>query len=266
VLSRLRRHISYANVVATLALVFAMTGGAVAAGHYLVTSTGQISPKVLKALRGHSGANGPAGPPGPQGPQGAAGARGPQGPVGLPGGEGVEGPPGAPGATGLAGPTGATGPTEQFEKPATFDETVEGAEAEKSLFALAGVNAKMFCAKGAEETITVGGIKASAPTGSHADTGVVAIRPGGGTPEESTNKELVKDLALTEAGAAIGQVTSTSTAKETPFETTGHLDGSITTPTQVVFVDAYVTAAPKGGANTEHKCTVRGSAFAVPLA
>jgi hypothetical protein len=31
----MRRHLSYANVVATLALVFAMTGGAFAASHYL---------------------------------------------------------------------------------------------------------------------------------------------------------------------------------------------------------------------------------------
>jgi len=44
------RHLSYANVVSTLALLFAMTGGALAASHYVITSTKQIKPSVLKKL------------------------------------------------------------------------------------------------------------------------------------------------------------------------------------------------------------------------
>ena len=54
---------TYANIVATLALVFAMAGGAAAASHYLITSTKQISPKVLKELNkpGAKGAPGTAG-------------------------------------------------------------------------------------------------------------------------------------------------------------------------------------------------------------
>ena len=46
----MRRHLTYANVAATLALVLAMSGGALAAKHYLVSSTKQLSPKVLKAF------------------------------------------------------------------------------------------------------------------------------------------------------------------------------------------------------------------------
>ncbi|HUA10684.1 MAG TPA: hypothetical protein VMA83_01600 [Solirubrobacteraceae bacterium] len=51
-----------------------MSGAAVAAQHYLIRSTNQISPSVLKKLRGRTGAagkqgatgrEGPAGPPGP---------------------------------------------------------------------------------------------------------------------------------------------------------------------------------------------------------
>ncbi len=49
--SFLRRHVSYANVVATLALVLAMGGSAVAARRYLINLTKQISPSVLKKLR-----------------------------------------------------------------------------------------------------------------------------------------------------------------------------------------------------------------------
>ena len=70
------RHINYANVVATLALVFAMSGSAIAAKHYLLHSTKQISPALLKQLRGRTGKTGPQGTTGAQGPQGSTGAKG----------------------------------------------------------------------------------------------------------------------------------------------------------------------------------------------
>jgi Collagen triple helix repeat (20 copies) len=81
----MRRHLSYANVVATLALVFAMSGGALAAKHYLLSSTRQIKPSVLKQLRGRTGprgakgSTGVTGAPGLQGPRGEAGSPGPAG-------------------------------------------------------------------------------------------------------------------------------------------------------------------------------------------
>jgi hypothetical protein len=42
---------TYANVAATLALMFSMGGGALAASHYLITSTSQIKPSVQRSLR-----------------------------------------------------------------------------------------------------------------------------------------------------------------------------------------------------------------------
>jgi hypothetical protein len=77
---KIRRHINYANIVATLALLFAMSGGALAANHYLLSSTKQISPKLLKKLKGKTGKTGATGPAGPSGAAGAAGATGPSGP------------------------------------------------------------------------------------------------------------------------------------------------------------------------------------------
>ena len=74
----LLRHLSYANITATLALVFAMGGSAIAARHYLIRSTKQISPKVLRQLRGHTGKTGAPGPRG-IGVAGPAGATGPPG-------------------------------------------------------------------------------------------------------------------------------------------------------------------------------------------
>jgi hypothetical protein len=101
--SRIRRRITYANVAMTLALVFAMSGGAYAASKYLITSTKQISPKVLKALKGKTGTNGTNGI---NGMNGAAGAQGPQGAKGDTGGAGS---PGAKGDTGGAGSPGTPG-------------------------------------------------------------------------------------------------------------------------------------------------------------
>ena len=89
--SLIRRRFTYANVALTLALVFAMTGGAYAAKRYVITSTKQIGPTVLKQLRGKAG---PAGPEGKQGPAGANGKDGAQGPAGANGKEGAQGPAG----------------------------------------------------------------------------------------------------------------------------------------------------------------------------
>jgi hypothetical protein len=72
-ISFLRRHLSYANVAATMALVFAMGGSAIAARHYLINFTTQINPRVVKALRGHSGARGLPGSAGAPGKDGAPG-------------------------------------------------------------------------------------------------------------------------------------------------------------------------------------------------
>jgi hypothetical protein len=92
-----RRRLGYANVAATLALVFSMSGGALAASHYLISSTSQINPKVLKKLKGNTGHTGAPGGPGATGPQGAAGKDGAGGKEGKEGREGEEGLPGATG-------------------------------------------------------------------------------------------------------------------------------------------------------------------------
>jgi hypothetical protein len=68
--------INYANVTATLAIMFSMSGGALAANRYLLNSTKQISPKVLNKLKGKTGATGPRGPRGPAGPTGKEGTAG----------------------------------------------------------------------------------------------------------------------------------------------------------------------------------------------
>jgi hypothetical protein len=93
-----------AGLVAGIVLSLTIAGGAYAAHSLLITSTKQISPKVLKALKGSRGPAGRQGTPGATGPQGIPGPKGDQGIQGLRGGQGL------PGATGPTGATGATGP------------------------------------------------------------------------------------------------------------------------------------------------------------
>jgi len=101
----MRKRLTYANVTATLALVFAMSGGAMAANSYLINSTKQINPKVLKKLKGNAGKTGAPGTGGAAGATGATGPQGkegPQGKQGIRGEIGLEGIPGEP-ATSLLG-------------------------------------------------------------------------------------------------------------------------------------------------------------------
>lgn len=95
-------------VIAVIALVFAMAGGAFAASGGLSGKQKKEVEKIAKKYAGKNGKNGApgaAGAPGPKGDTGAAGAKGdtgaqgpigPQGPPGKEGPEGREGPEGSP--------------------------------------------------------------------------------------------------------------------------------------------------------------------------
>jgi hypothetical protein len=69
-------------LVAIAAIVLAMGGTGLAAKKYLISSTSQISPKVLDKLHGVKGERGVAGPAGAIGAAGANGAPGAPGPAG----------------------------------------------------------------------------------------------------------------------------------------------------------------------------------------
>ncbi len=104
-------------IVAVVALVAALGGGALAATGGKSDATASKSKKGPPGPKGPKGNTGPAGPAGPAGPQGAAGSKGDKGDAGSAGSAGAVGAPGAVGATGKTGPAGtagtagATGPT-----------------------------------------------------------------------------------------------------------------------------------------------------------
>jgi hypothetical protein len=151
---RIRRRFTYTNVAVTLALVFAMSGGAYAAGRYVVTSTKQISPKVLKALKGASGSTGAPGPAGAAGAQGSAGPAGPAGPKGETGGAGPQGPQGLAGKNGENGTTGFT-ETLPSEKTETGSWAVSAATTELSTFVSISFNIQLEHELGAGQVFFV---------------------------------------------------------------------------------------------------------------
>jgi hypothetical protein len=65
------------NLVAWLALFVAMGGTSLAASHYMINSTRQINPRVIKKLKGNHGARGLTGPTGPTGATGPRGTPNP---------------------------------------------------------------------------------------------------------------------------------------------------------------------------------------------
>ena len=98
---------SPATLLALAALVAATTGSAIAAKHYLITSTKQIKPSVLKKLRGKRGPRGLTGVAGTNGATGATGAAGTNGTNGT---SGTNGAPGGPGPTASGGSTNSYSP------------------------------------------------------------------------------------------------------------------------------------------------------------
>jgi Collagen triple helix repeat (20 copies) len=118
-------------VVASLALLIALSGTAVSADTFSAKPTAKPKVKVIRGARGPRGApglQGLQGPPGPQGTQGEPGVPGQKGETGPPGERGPQGDRGAQGDRGVQGergPEGERGP--QGERGSTVATRVRSA-------------------------------------------------------------------------------------------------------------------------------------------
>ncbi len=124
-MDRVRGRLTYANVMATVAVFMALGGIGWAATKLPKNSVGtkQIKKNAVKSAKVKNGSllskdfkagqipSGARGPEGATGTPGKTGAPGEIGPQGDPGSSGQPGPKGATGATGAKGATGATGAT-----------------------------------------------------------------------------------------------------------------------------------------------------------
>jgi Collagen triple helix repeat (20 copies) len=111
----IRHRITPANAIATVAVFFALGGGAYAAVRLPANSVGTpqiknraVTPAKLSAAARRTLVGSP-GPTGPSGPVGSIGARGPEGLAGAKGEPGMRGETGMPGSNGTAGPRGLDG-------------------------------------------------------------------------------------------------------------------------------------------------------------
>jgi hypothetical protein len=144
--SALRKQVNPAMILALVALVFAVTGGAYAASsnggnpaHATLTAS---AAKAKAAPKGKAGPRGPAGPKGATGATGAAGAAG----AGTPGATGPQGPAGPAGA-GIEGKAGANGTN-----------GVNGTSATSKSFAGKKTLGSQKCEDGGSEVTTASGV------------------------------------------------------------------------------------------------------------
>lgn len=167
----------------------------------------------------------------------------------------TSGPAGKNGANGTNGKDGKNGEPGQPQKAVTFNQTLESSfepPATAPLFSLSGVSVKMVCFF---FLANFNIIEASGPNGSRAETGMVITNSEGKAPEVS--QEAIKDVSLTPSFTKIAQLTTNTKA---PFANIGHLNGSISTSGAAILFDAFVEAGPNPAG-----CTVRGTAFSIPL-
>jgi hypothetical protein len=215
-MSFLRRHLTYANVVASLALFLALGGVAFAATRLPRNSvgTGQLRPeavtagKIAKKTRKQL-----MGARGPQGPQGATGKTGAKGP------KGAKGEKGATGATGARGPAGTDGTGPAFEAFAG-EKAVPGTIVAQTLAPGSYVlNADASFTNGTGATAEVactlagsGALKTTVATGASATVSASVARSFGAAAAVELNCTGPAGVTATTAGLIATQVRSTARA------------------------------------------------------
>ena len=193
----LRRHLTYANVAATLALFLALGGAAYAATQLPRNSVGtgqlkaeavtagKIAKKTRKQLQGATGPQGPQGKTGKTGPKGAPGAKGATGAAGAKGAAGADGTGPAFEVFGTLKPIGTGATTIVAENlnvgayVVSADVTVEsGVATEVTCTLTGGGEAKGFVEAGRPASLS---LSVTRPPGSAGPQALTCAAPGGAT-------------------------------------------------------------------------------------
>jgi hypothetical protein len=169
---------------------------------------------------------------------------------------GPAGKNGAGGTNGANGTNGKDGADGQPQKAVSFNvSSAFGASPIVTpLFSIGGVTVKLTCAS---FVVAIPEIEASAPAGGFSEIGMV-VTNSSGKPPQIEQSPLVFDVPLSSTSAIVMKMTANNTA---PLANIAHIDGSLTTPAGVVFIDAFVEANEPGST----ACTVKGSAFTIPV-
>jgi len=166
------------------------------------------------------------------------------------------GPAGKTGATGAAGATGLTGKegvAGQPQSAVAFNQNVEAellTEKFASLFSLAGVSVRLDCSNAF--LANVASLEASGPAGTLAVSGMVDERANLKGEATESVQQLVYDVGVATNTKVAGVVTN----GKGEVDNVGHIDATITTPSAVIIVDAYI----KVGSH----CIASGTAFSIP--
>jgi hypothetical protein len=252
--------LSYANVLATLALAFTMGGVALAfegylgrqhaarrpaSGHqhYLLNSIQQIKPSLLTRLDA----------PGSTGPRGPAGTTGSSGPAGT-AGHGEEGPLGAPGRVGPS----STGPSlapvgGSFAVALPINRLV-------TLFTLpGGVSARLDCIGfqvGPHPLFEFGLIDVAAPEPAHAHTRMIE-RTFNGEPLEETHSLVANATPNPEYVTVAALHPNHPPGGNAGVPVVADVNSTISAPGVVVIMNANWQVTPEG-------CQLEGAVAAVP--
>ncbi|HEX4435852.1 MAG TPA: hypothetical protein VH061_03560 [Solirubrobacteraceae bacterium] len=170
---------------------------------------------------------------------------------------GPAGKNGANGSNGANGTNGKDGAPGQPQKAVSFNVSSNFGPSPIAtpLFSIGGASVRLNCASLAE--VPIPEIEVSAPAGGFSEIGAVITNTSGKAPEVEQSP-LVFDVPLSSAFGIVMKMTGNV---KPPLANIAHIDGSLTTPAGVVFIDAFVEANEKGST----ACTAKGSAFALSV-
>lgn len=166
---------------------------------------------------------------------------------------GKNGANGANGSNGTNGKEGKEGAAGQPQSAVPFNQSIEPeflTEKFASLFTLGGVSVRLNCSNAF--VLNVVSLEASGPAGTRVESGMVDERANHKGEPTAAVQQLLYNLAV----GSDTRFSSLATNGSGEVANAGHVNATITTPTAVVVIDAYIEVGPH--------CVASGMAFSIP--